>query len=273
MTASDEPQRHTLDAFHRGAFWLVQPARGGHRAGMDAMMLAAAVPAGFSGRLADLGAGAGAAGLAVAARCPAARVGLVERAPELAECARLSIAHEANAALADRASVVVMDVTARGAARRAAGLEDHGFDFAIMNPPFNPSADRSSPEALRRSAHVMEPGLFDAWLRTASAVVRPGGGLALIARPESLGDILSALGSRFGAAEIRPIHPRPGMAAIRIVLRAVRGSRRRLALLPPLFMHDGDPAGAPAGVQVGAGPGFSAEADAIGNGQATLFAN
>ncbi|TIW14778.1 MAG: methyltransferase, partial [Mesorhizobium sp.] len=59
-TAPDTPA-HTVDAFHRGRFWLVQPSQGGHRAGMDAMMLAAAVPSGFSGRLADFGAGAGAA--------------------------------------------------------------------------------------------------------------------------------------------------------------------------------------------------------------------
>ena len=29
----------TLDAFHRGAFHLLQPAKGAHRAGMDAMLL------------------------------------------------------------------------------------------------------------------------------------------------------------------------------------------------------------------------------------------
>ena len=52
---------HTIDAFHRGNFWLVQPRGKGHRAGMDAMMLAAAVPSHFAGRLADFGAGAGAA--------------------------------------------------------------------------------------------------------------------------------------------------------------------------------------------------------------------
>ena len=46
----------TVDAFHRGAFLLAQPAGRGHRAGLDAMILAAAVPSGFTGRLADLGA-------------------------------------------------------------------------------------------------------------------------------------------------------------------------------------------------------------------------
>ena len=66
----------TLDAFHRGDFHVVQPSRG-HRSGMDAMMLAAAVPSSFAGRLADLGAGAGAAGLAVASRCTGWTVVLV----------------------------------------------------------------------------------------------------------------------------------------------------------------------------------------------------
>ena len=52
-----EKPAHTLDAFHRGDFWLVQPKGAGHRAGVDAMILAAAVPSAFSGRLADFGAG------------------------------------------------------------------------------------------------------------------------------------------------------------------------------------------------------------------------
>ncbi|TGV74768.1 methyltransferase, partial [Mesorhizobium sp. M00.F.Ca.ET.158.01.1.1] len=81
--ATDAPA-HTVDAFHRGRFWLVQPKHGGHRAGMDAMMLAASVPSSFGGRLADFGAGAGAAGLAVLSRCPGAQAVLVERAPEMA---------------------------------------------------------------------------------------------------------------------------------------------------------------------------------------------
>ena len=62
----------TIDAFHRGRFHLVQPAKGAHRSGIDAMILAASVPPDFSGMLADLGAGAGAAAFAVLDRCPRA---------------------------------------------------------------------------------------------------------------------------------------------------------------------------------------------------------
>lgn len=48
----------TIDAFHRGAFHVVQPRGRGHRSGMDAMLLAALVADDRSIRVADLGAGA-----------------------------------------------------------------------------------------------------------------------------------------------------------------------------------------------------------------------
>ena len=253
-----QPQDFTVAAFHRGDFHLVQP-RKGHRAGMDAMMLAAAVPTSFSGRLADLGAGAGGAGLAVVSRCPNARTVLVEREPEMAEYARRTLAYPDNILIAGRAEVLEADVTLTGKARTAAGLADTSFDFAIMNPPFNERTDRASPDDMRRTAHVMVDGLFESWLRTASAILRPGGGLALIARPQSLPAILDALERRFGAARIVPIHPRPGEPAIRIVLRAVRGSRASLSLMPGVSIHEAS------------GRSFSAQADAISNGRATLF--
>lgn len=248
----------TVDAFHRGNFWLIQPAKGGHRAGMDAMMLAAAVPGSFSGRLADFGAGAGAAGLAAASRCPACRVTLVERSPDMAAFARASRDHADNAHLTPRVDVLEADVTLTGRTRVAAGLADGAFDFVIMNPPFNAAVDRATPNAMKRDAHVMADGLFEAWLRSAAAVVKSRGGLAIIARPVSLGPILDAVGGRFGGAEIVPVHPRADQPAIRIILRAVRGSRAGLQLHPPLVLHDD-------------GDGFSAQADAINNGRASLF--
>jgi tRNA1(Val) A37 N6-methylase TrmN6 len=234
--APDTPA-HTVDAFHRGRFWLVQPSRGAHRAGMDAMMLAAAVPCGFSGRLADFGAGAGAAALAVLSRCPAARAVLVERSAEMAGFAAATLSHPGNAHLGDRASVLTADVTLTGRARAEAGLADNSFDFVIMNPPFNAAEDRSTPDALRREAHVVEEGLFERWIRSAAAVARPRGGLAVIARPEQLVAILDAVEGRFGDAELLCVHPRPDAAAIRIVVRAVLGARGKLSIRPPLALH------------------------------------
>lgn len=248
----------SVDAFHRGRFVLVQPKKG-HRAGLDAMLLAAAAPKDFAGRLADLGAGAGAAGLAVASRCPQARIVLVERDAEMLRHASLTLDHPANAFLRGRIEVLCADVTLTGAARRTAGLDDAAFEFALMNPPFNAPGDRASPDELRRAAHVMENGLFGRWLRTAAALIRPRGGLALIARPQSLGEILSAFEGRFGGVRVLPVNPRAADAAIRIIVRAVRGSRAPLALLPPLTLHES------------AVHGFGPQAEAAINGRATLF--
>lgn len=257
---AEEQPPGTVDVFHRGGFVLVQPVGTGHRAGMDAMMLAAAVPPDFRGQVADLGSGAGGAGLAVASRCPGASVTLIENAPEMAGFAARTLAHPANAGLAERLSLIEADVTLAGEARIAAGLADRSFDFALMNPPFNTAAHRASPDALRRRAHVMDDDeVFERWVRTAAAILRPRGGLALIARPSSLEAILRAIRGRFGAAEIMAIHARQDTPAIRIVLRAIRGARGELAIRPPLTLHERG------------SDRFCERADAINNGRAALF--
>ena len=253
-----QPPAHTIDAFHRGGFFLAQPKGAGHRAGMDALMLAAAVPSDFSGTLADFGSGAGAAGLAVASRCAGATITLVERSSKMAQFAMATLALPQNAHLAGRASLLTADVTLSGTSRQAAGLADNSFDFVIMNPPFNAKQDRQTPDGLKKSAHVMEDELFERWVRSAAAVLRPKGHLTIIARPVSLVPLLAAFGKRFGNAEIVPVHPRADAAAIRIILRARRGARGALSLCPPLVLHEDDGR-------------FTARAEAISDGKASLF--
>jgi tRNA1(Val) A37 N6-methylase TrmN6 len=249
----------TIDIFHRGRFTLVQPAKGGHRAGMDALVLASAVPVDFVGLAVDFGAGAGAVGFAIAARCPKASALLVERSPEMVRYAELSLAHPDNRGLADRVSILSTDVTLTGKARTDAGLKDRSADFVLMNPPFNDGRDRATPDTLRREAHVADERIFEAWLRSAAAVLRPRGKVALIARPASIGKILSALEGRFGGAEIVPIHAIADRPAIRIVIRAVRGARGAPALMPPLVLHEQ------------ADNRFTPRAEAINAGEASLF--
>src|SRR2546428_11590636 len=76
----------TEDAALGGRLRLQQPARG-HRVGHDAILLAAACPARAGERAVDLGAGVGAAGLALAARVPGTAVTLVEIDSRLAALA------------------------------------------------------------------------------------------------------------------------------------------------------------------------------------------
>lgn len=240
MSAAGSSPTETIDAFHRGRFHIVQPNGGGHRSGMDAMLLASLVAGEGAMRVADLGAGAGAAGLAVASRIDHAQVLLVERSPVMASYARKSIALPENSGFASRLEVIEADVTLTGKARLAAGLDDEVQDHVIMNPPFNDASDRRTPHALKAEAHAMEGALFEQWIRTAGAIMKPGGQLSLIARPESIAEIINACGRRFGGIEVTALHPRPGESATRILITAVKGSRARLTLRAPLIMHEDD---------------------------------
>lgn len=230
--------KETIDAFHRGEFYLVQPKGIGHRAGMDAMVLASMVEdKGKPLKIADLGAGAGAAGLAVANRLEDAQVSLFEYTPEMVSFAQRSLTLAQNAHLSARVFVHQADVTARGEARSLAGLLDHHFDHVIMNPPYNDASDRTTPDSLKAMAHAMSDDLFEHWLRTAAAILKPSGQLSLIARPQSIGDIFSACGKRFGGLEVTLIHPREGEDAVRMLVSAIKGSKARLTFRAPLIMH------------------------------------
>ena len=142
--------------------------------------------------------------------------------------------------------------------RTESGLADRSYDFVIMNPPFNAPTDRATPDPVRRLAHVMDDGLFEAWFKTAAAIVKPRGRLALIARPSSLDEILSGLSGRFGDVGMIALHPGADAPAIRIVMRARHGARGVLKIHPPLILHDGENK-------------LSPRADAICNGQTFLF--
>lgn len=227
----------TDDAILNGRLRLWQPRRG-HRFGHDAILLAAASPAAPGDRALELGAGVGAAGLALLARVPDIDVTLVEIDAELAALAADNIARNGFAA---RARALPLDVAATPEQFAAAGLAAGSRDLALMNPPFNAAALQASPDAARRKAHQAAPDTLRVWLSTAARLLRPEGIVSLIWRAEGLADVLAGLvDAGFGAATVRPVHAAPGGRAIRILVNAVKGSREEPRLLPALTLADAD---------------------------------
>ncbi|WP_186420965.1 methyltransferase [Bosea sp. CS1GBMeth4] len=219
-----------------GRLRLLQPARG-HRAGSDAVLLAAAIPELGEGPLADFGAGVGTVGLAVALRQPALAVVLVERDPELAALAARNA--ELND-VAERVRTVVGAIGERNGDLAGTGLATASVAWVAMNPPFFEAGEvRASPVANRRAAHVAGQALGD-WLKAARHGLKPGGGVSIIHRAEALGAILAGLETGFGAVEIRPVHARAGRPAIRVIVSARLGSRKPAALLPALILNGED---------------------------------
>ena len=228
----------TCDLFFRGRFAALQPARGGHRSGSDALLLAAALPEGASGRLCELGAGAGVAAFAALTANPELGATLVEIDRDMAELARKSLELQHNRHLHGRAEIIIGDAAADARSRRKCGLAENAFDFVIMNPPYRRAAQRPSPDERRRLAHHTGADGLDPWLRNAAAILKPGGMLAMIWPSERLAEVLLAAKNRFGGLSITPLHAKAGEPATRIIVTAKRGGRAPLAIRPAVVLHE-----------------------------------
>jgi tRNA1(Val) A37 N6-methylase TrmN6 len=218
----------TDDAILNGRVHLLQPRRG-HRFGHDAILLAAAVPAQAGDRVAEFGAGVGAAGLALLARVSHVDVTLYEIDPRLCTLAQENIARNGFAG------------QARAETQNVAALPP-GTDFnhVFMNPPFNNPSLQPSPDPGRRSAHAAPDGLLADWIASARTALHDGGTVTLIWRAEGLPEVTAALAAGFGAVTILPIYPGPRRLANRVIANAQKGGHAPLRILPPLLLNGSD---------------------------------
>jgi len=218
---------------------IVQPASG-HRAGSDAVFLAAAVEARAEDRILDAGAGVGVAGLCLLARFPQVDVTAVEIDEGL--CA-LADANAARNDVSERFRSVALDITAPARHWEAAGLARENYAHVMANPPFYAEgAVRAAPDVGRAAAHVMPKGALDRWIRFIATMTAPRGVMTLIHRAECLGELLPLVEDRFGDAAIYPLFPKAETPATRVIVQARKGSRAGLRLLAGLVLHG--PAGA-----------------------------
>jgi tRNA1(Val) A37 N6-methylase TrmN6 len=217
------------DAVLGGRLRLRQPLSG-HRVGHDAILLAAATGGRAGEHAVDLGAGVGAAGLALAVRVPGLKVTLVEIDAALCE---LAAGNARLNKLADRVDVLNADV------ENAAGLAAASADCVLMNPPFHDATRQNvSPDPRRRLAHAAAPGLLPRWVAAAAQLLKPQGVLTLIWRADALADVQEALAGRFGGIAVLPVLPRSGASAIRVLVRAVKAGRRAPVNYPALILND-----------------------------------
>jgi tRNA1(Val) A37 N6-methylase TrmN6 len=225
--------RTTEDLFLGGQLRLRQP-KFGHRAGHDALLLAAATSARPGDRVVEFGAGIGAAGLAVARRAGAIKLVLVEFDSTLAALARDNAAR--NAVSAD---VAVLDVTAAADTFAAVGLLPDCADVVLMNPPFNDAErHRPSPDSSRAAAHMADETTLEGWVHSSRRILKSGGALTLIWRADRLAEVMAALARGFGSVVIQPVHADPSKPAIRVLARAVKGGKAPTKILAGVMLNN-----------------------------------
>jgi tRNA1(Val) A37 N6-methylase TrmN6 len=225
---------------------------GGHRAGTDAVLLAAASPVRAGDRVIDVGAATGAVGLMIAARQPAASFVFVERDPVQAALCRRNLALNGVAG-----EVAELDLLERRAGAPP-GLVPEAADLVVTNPPYLDAAQaRVSPDpggptrmCCRRGNRGLAPGLRGPAEAEGQARARAPG-----RRPRAMCYAALGKGIRGGESALR--HPSAERPAVRLLLAATKGSRAPLGIAPPLVLH-------------GAEGRFTPQAAALHRGEATL---
>ncbi|MGK7870197.1 tRNA1(Val) (adenine(37)-N6)-methyltransferase [Falsiroseomonas sp. E2-1-a20] len=229
----DSPEL-TEDALLGGRVRL-QQRRDGLRAGHDAVLLAAAVPARPGDVVLEAGCGSGAVFLCLLARVPGLSVVAVERDAGLAALAR---ENAARSGFADVVTVLEGDV-ADAALRTALPRVAHAF----ANPPYWP-AGTPPPGALRAGATHADDVPLVAWASFLAARLAHQGSVTLVLPAARFADGLGALaGAGCGSLALLPLWPRQGAAARRVLLAGRRGGRGPARVLPGLVLH-GEGAGA-----------------------------
>ncbi|AVO37708.1 tRNA1(Val) (adenine(37)-N6)-methyltransferase [Pukyongiella litopenaei] len=225
----------TRNAFLGGRFHLWQPRRG-YRAGVDPLLLAASVPARAGQSVLELGCGAGAASLALAARVPGLELTGVELQHRYAGLARRNAAENG----------VELAVTEADLGALPPDLRQLRFDHVIANPPyFVAGAHSPARDGGRRVALGGETPLGD-WIAVAARRLAPRGLLHMIQRAERLPEMLAGCAGRLGSVEILPLCARQGDAPGLVILRARKDGRGQFRMHAAVAMHDAG-AGLPQG--------------------------
>ncbi|MCY4151419.1 MAG: methyltransferase [Aestuariivita sp.] len=218
----------TRDAFLGGRLHLWQP-QNGFRAGIDSVLLAAAVTALEGQSVLDLGCGVGAVSFCLATRVRSLSLTGIERQSAYAELARRN-ARDLNFS---------MDVIGADIANLPQNLQCQKFDHVIANPPYFDPRTRKASKNTEREAALSGQTPLDVWIEVAMQQLVPKGHFFVIYPAARLSELLNALKGRLGTLAVLPIAARSNQAARLVLVRARKDTDRGLRLLSPLILHTG----------------------------------
>lgn len=219
--------RESEDRFLGGRLVVRQPSTG-FRAGLDAVMLAAAVPAVDGETALELGAGVGTAALCLARRVEAVTVTGLEIDSALAEIATANAAANGMAQRVRFWAADALDPPAEFI---------RPYDRVFVNPPFYGPHGEVSADAGKTRAK-MDAGALPAWLIAGCKRTRSGGTFTAILGADRLPEALAVLPA--AGVTVFPFWPKAGVPAKRAIVQVRIGSRAPFVFSAGMVLHRDD---------------------------------
>ena len=223
------------DAFLGGRLQILQPEKG-YRAGIDAVLLAASIPASDGETFFEAGIGTGVAAACLARRVPGIIITGVEIASRYALIAEENFRRNS---LHEQISVLKGDVRDSMRHDQMDWPAPGSISHAYANPPFFEDHTVQAPvDSLRAQAHLLKAGDLETWIRVMVNTVKPRGTVSIIHPATSLHQLLAAMAPKLGGLTVMPLRAHRNDAASRIIVRGTKGSKAPSRLLPGLVLHE-----------------------------------
>ncbi|MGI6512799.1 MAG: tRNA1(Val) (adenine(37)-N6)-methyltransferase [Syntrophomonadales bacterium] len=223
----------TLDDLTRDGMKVIQ-SKDGYRFSMDSVLLAHFAEVNPGDEVLDLGCGSGVISFLLAGRQPSCRITGLEIQPELADRARRGAEHNG---VAHRMGVINGDLR-----QAELFLGNRRFNLIVANPPFwRQGEGRPNPDRERLIArHEVESTLED-YVEAARRILVRGGRLAMVHRADRILEIENTCAQKgLALRRIRFIHPYLDRDANLLLVEAVKGTKARVRILPPLVVYNSD---------------------------------
>ena len=116
------------------------------------------------------------------------------------------------------------------------------FDLVVCNPPYYPPGSGAlAPDEPRRTARAEVECTLEDVCRAAAYLLRWGGRLCLVHKPERLADLLAAMRSHaIEPKRLRFVQPRSDRAPSLVLAEGTRGGKPGLSVEAPLLLQNPD---------------------------------